>query len=63
MKTILITMLVLIVVASIVCLPIGFIWSINTLFPLLCIQYKFSTWAAALFILGIFAGGKISYKQ
>jgi len=36
--------------------PIGGIWSLNTLFGL-GIPYTFQTWAAALFLIGVFSNG------
>lgn len=32
-------------------IPLAFIWSLNTLFPVLSIQYGIQTWAAALLFL------------
>jgi hypothetical protein len=40
----------LLVLALVILLPLVTIWSLNTLFPLLNIQYTFETWAAAVFL-------------
>jgi hypothetical protein len=40
--------------AIIVLVPLLFIWSLNTLFPALAIEYSFRTWVAAAFIMSIF---------
>lgn len=36
--------------AAVICLPLGLIWSLNTLFGL-ALAYSFQTWAAALFFV------------
>lgn len=34
--------------------PIATIWSLNTLFPALAIEYTFETWCAAIILAGVF---------
>ena len=53
-------LLILIYAVLIVVGPLLFIWSLNTLFPVLAIPYTIWTWLAALFISGVFksANGK-----
>jgi len=41
--------------------PLAFIWSVNTLFPVVAIPYTFWTWLAAL-VLGATLGPKIQNK-
>jgi ABC-type uncharacterized transport system YnjBCD permease subunit len=43
-------LLLLLAIALVIILPFASIWSLNTLFPLLDIQYTFETWVAALFL-------------
>jgi hypothetical protein len=45
-------LIVLVVILLIVFGPILLIWSLNTLFPLLAIDYTFKTWLAALLLAG-----------
>lgn len=45
--------LILFIVAVIVFGPFATIWSVNTLFPSLAIQYSFDTWLAVV-LLGMF---------
>ncbi len=53
----LIVLLILLVIAG----PLLLIWSLNTLFPVLAIEYTIWTWLAAL-ILGATVGPKITKK-
>jgi len=39
-----------IVLALVILLPLATIWSLNTLFPALDIQYTIETWLAAVFL-------------
>ena len=49
----LIALIVIVVIALL--LPFVTIWSLNTLFPVLNIDYTFETWAATIFLsTGIF---------
>ena len=57
MKELLVAVLIMFVIASIIFAPLAFIWSLNTLFPVLNIPYTFSTWVAALFFTSLFGGG------
>jgi len=57
----LIAMIALIVVL-VVAGPLLVIWALNTLFPVLAIQYTVWTWLAAL-ILGAAVGPNIKYKR
>lgn len=40
----------IIVLALVILLPLATIWSLNTLFPALNIQYTIETWLAAVFL-------------
>ena len=40
----------IIVLALVILLPLATIWSLNTLFPNLDIQYTIETWLAAVFL-------------
>ena len=51
MKTFILTGVIL---ALIILGPLLTIWSLNTLFPVLAIQYTLETWVAALIIGGLF---------
>lgn len=51
---ILFIILSLVVLGSIVYIPLAFIWSFNTLFPVLAIPYDFWTWLAMLVFLNLF---------
>lgn len=42
--------IIIIAVLAIIFVPFAFIWSINTLFPVLAIPYTFKTWIAAAFL-------------
>jgi hypothetical protein len=48
--------IIALVIAIIVLVPVAFIWSLNTLFPVLAIPISLDTWMAA-FILGGVVGG------
>lgn len=39
-------------------IPLGFIWSLNTLFPVLAIPYDIYTWAASVLLLPVLLPGK-----
>ena len=52
--------LVGVIAIAILLWPFAIIWAINTLFPLLAIQYTFWTWLAVLIITGTF-GSKVNY--
>ena len=42
--------------------PLLTIWALNTLFPVLAIQYTFDTWLAVV-LLGMFLRGNVSVKK
>lgn len=57
--------ILLAIVLIVVLLAIGpwlVIWSLNTLFPVLAIQFTFWTWAAVI-ILGTFLRANVSVKR
>jgi hypothetical protein len=56
----LITVTVIIGILAIVFTPFLFIWSLNTLFPVLNIPYELDTWAAGALIWSILHSGRIS---
>ena len=57
MKELLVALLIIFVAGVIVFVPLGFIWSLNVLFPVLSIPYTFNTWFAALFITSLIGSG------
>ena len=57
MKELLVALLIIFVAGVIVFVPLGFIWSLNVLFPALSIPYTFNTWLAALFITSLIGSG------
>ena len=54
---------VLVVIALVVISPLFTIWSLNTLFPILNIEYALNTWAAAAILTAVFSGGLFSTKK
>ena len=54
--------MVALIVTLVVAGPLLVIWALNTLFPVLAIQYTVWTWLAAL-ILGAAVGPNIKYKR
>lgn len=52
--TVFLTVIALIIAALIIFVPLGFIWSLNTLFQL-GIAYTLKTWAAALILIMLFS--------
>jgi hypothetical protein len=54
--------MVALIVTLVVAGPLLVIWALNTLFPVLAIQYTVWTWLAAL-ILGAAIGPNIKYKR
>jgi hypothetical protein len=50
MKTLL-TLQVLAFAAAFILIPLGLLWALNTLFPILAIAYSLKTWAAAAVLL------------
>jgi len=53
MKSIVKLLAALAVVVAVLLSPLLLVWSLNTLFPSLAIAYNFSTWLAAVIILGL----------
>jgi hypothetical protein len=59
------TTIVLMIILLIVLIAIGpivVIWALNTLFPILAIQFTFFTWLAVV-ILGAFLRANVSIKK
>jgi len=54
-----ITLLVVVVVGG----PLAGIWSLNTLFPILAIQYTWETWLAFLLLFGSATGLRFGSKK
>ena len=54
--------MVALIVTLVVAGPLLVIWALNTLFPVLAIQYTVWTWLAAL-ILGAAVGPNIKYNR
>ena len=61
MNTTIKLLLVFAILALLVVGPILVIWSLNTLFPVLAIDYTLNTWAAVV-ILGGFVGARYQSK-
>lgn len=53
MKIIGYTILVLLIIALVIIIPFGFIWSINTIFNL-SLAYTLKTWLASIILLAFF---------
>lgn len=51
-----------IIVGLVIGAPIITIWSLNTLFPALAIEYGVQTWAAAFWLGGLVSGTLLSLK-
>jgi hypothetical protein len=49
-----ITLFIALAIFLIVVFPFLFIWALNTLFPVLAIQYTFDTWLAVILIQSFF---------
>jgi len=65
MNSIVLFFLITILALAFVFAPISLIWSLNTLFPTLAIQYTFKTWCASFFIVSLFSASalKLNTKQ
>lgn len=61
-NTFVVLVVILLVVVLIFAGPFLIIWSLNTLFPVLAIEYNFWTWCAAL-ILGAVVGPTVRVKR
>jgi hypothetical protein len=46
----------------VILIPFIFIWSLNTLFPILSIPYSWQTWLASFVLLGFYHGNKYEKK-
>lgn len=47
-------LLVLLIIALVIAGPFITIWALNTLFPVLAIEYTFQTWLAAIILGSVF---------
>ena len=54
-----ITLIVIVIVFG----PLAGIWSLNTLFPVLAIQYNWQTWLAFLLLFGSATGLRFGSKK
>lgn len=54
--------LIVFVVLLIIFMPLLVIWALNTLFPVLAIDYTLKTWFAIIIVAGIFAGASHKSK-
>ena len=57
-----IVLMIILVIVLIAIGPIVVIWALNTLFPILAIQFTFYTWLAVV-ILGAFLRANVSIKK
>jgi hypothetical protein len=55
-------LILLLAVAAIVVAPLLWIWSLNTLFPVLAIPYTFWTWLASFLLGGLVASRSYQSK-
>lgn len=55
--------LLCLILVLIVLVPLFFIWSLNTLFPILAIEYSLGTWVAAAFIMSMFGSQVITRNK
>ena len=61
-ETLYILMLAVLVALLLIFGPLATIWALNTLFPVLAIEYTFSTWLATI-LLGMFLRGNVTVKK
>jgi hypothetical protein len=61
-KLVTIVLMIILVIVLIAIGPIVVIWALNTLFPILAIQFTFYTWLAVV-ILGAFLRANVSIKK
>lgn len=54
--------LTILVIALLVFGPLITIWALNTLFPILAIEYTFSTWLATI-LVGMFLRGNVTVTK
>jgi len=52
----------IVIIAMVVVGPLLTIWALNTLFPVLAIDYNFSTWSATI-LLGAFLRGNVKINK
>jgi hypothetical protein len=57
-----IVLMIILLIVLIAIGPIVVIWALNTLFPILAIQFTFFTWLAVV-ILGAFLRANVSIKK
>jgi hypothetical protein len=57
-----IVLMIILLIVLIAIGPIVVIWALNTLFPILAIQFTFYTWLAVV-ILGAFLRANVSIKK
>lgn len=62
MEIVNVILVVLLAAGAAVAAPLLFIWALNTLFPVLAIQYTYTTWLASLLLIS-FLSLKISYNN
>ena len=61
-KLVTIALMIVLLIVLIAIGPIVVIWALNTLFPVLAIQFTFYTWLAVV-ILGAFLRANVSIKK
>jgi hypothetical protein len=61
-KLVTIVLMIALLIVLIAIGPIVVIWALNTLFPILAIQFTFYTWLAVV-ILGAFLRANVSIKK
>jgi hypothetical protein len=61
-KLVTIVLMIVLLIVLIAIGPIVVIWALNTLFPILAIQFTFWTWLAVV-ILGAFLRANVSIKK
>lgn len=57
MKEFIVALIIVFAIVVVICLPLAFIWALNTLFPVLSIPFTFKTWVAALFLSSVIGSG------
>lgn len=60
--TLAVFLLTVLFIALLVFGPLITIWALNTLFPILAIEYTFSTWLATI-LVGMFLRGNVTVKK
>lgn len=61
-KLVTIVLMIILLIVLIAIGPIVVIWALNTLFPILAIQFTFYTWLAVV-IIGAFLRANVSIKK